>query len=156
LLIKKISLLSFIPLVNQDIVFRISNFRYWVIPVFCHAEHFCMRLTIPVKSISILVHCFCYALWYLLKHCPGKIAPDCIILNIRFSKSRQICSFQYLEFRISDIESRISNVYFRMILLRFRTICFPKMNWIVFRWAIKCRLTYNCTSNYNNVNDLQV
>ena len=30
MLIKNISLLSFIPLVNQDIVFRISNFRYWV------------------------------------------------------------------------------------------------------------------------------
>jgi hypothetical protein len=28
---------------------------------------FVSRLTIPLKSISILVHCFCYALWYLLK-----------------------------------------------------------------------------------------
>ena len=28
---------------------------------------FVSRLTIPLKSISILVHCFCYALRYLLK-----------------------------------------------------------------------------------------
>jgi hypothetical protein len=76
----------------------ISNFEFQILSL----EFRIFILTIPLKSISIMVHYFCNALWYLLKHCPGKVAHDCI------------------------------NVYFWKILLGFRTICFPKMILIFF------------------------